>query len=84
MRPRRSRYRRTRDHAGAGRLRRERPGYHVVGERGAWNAVHLDSLAVFGPFRSVRRLAAEIEADARARPAVTVSGLSIAIRAAGR
>lgn len=84
MRARRARYRRARDHAGAERLRRERPGYHVAGERGAWNAVHLGSLAVLGPFRSARRLAAEIEADALARPAVTAAGTRIAIRAAGR
>lgn len=84
MRPRRDWRRRARDQAGAERLRRERPGYHVVVDRGVWNAVHMDSLAVFGPYRSLRRLAREIEADAWQRPVRTAGGTRIAIRAAGR
>jgi hypothetical protein len=68
----------------AGRLRQDWPGYLINGSHGRWNAIHLRSGGVLGPVRTLRKLGRAISEDAWLRPAVTASGLRIAIRAAGR
>lgn len=75
-------YRDACDEALAAELRTDLPGYHLAGGDGSWNAVHRDSLAVFGPL-PLRRLRREIEAHDCSRPARTLNGASITFRAGG-
>ena len=63
------RWREARELARAERLQGVYPRYVIVGCHGRWRAAHLDSLAIFGPVRTVRRLAREIVLHARTIPA---------------